>query len=531
MKQQKKWQVWTPLLFALVMIAGMAIGYKLRENTNTPTSFFKLKKPTPLQEVLELISMKYVEDINTDTLADVAIAEMLNKLDPHSVYIPPVELDEVNEDLQGNFQGIGVEFHIFNDTVNIISVLPKGPSDKAGLQVGDQFLKVDDSTVAGNHITSAKIKSLLRGPGSSKVKITIQRGKERKMLTIERGSIPVFSVDASYMVDDKTGYIRINRFSETTYEEFMKAMETLNAKKMQSLILDLRGNGGGILQEAVDIADEFIDDEKLIVYTQGHNSPKIEYHCKRPGLFEKGKLILLTDEGSASASEVLVGALQDWDRATVIGRRTFGKGLVQEQYDLSDGSALRLTVAKYYTPLGRSIQKAYKGNNAYDSEIMDRYHHGEMLNADSNKVQNGKVFKTPSGKSLYGGGGIMPDVFVAFDTSAFSAALSALYSSTTMSNFVFHYYMDNKKALQQYKDPKDFATRFTTGDSWWNELVSFTSKDSLRVSSFSVKEKALTMKQAKALLARQIWRNEGFFEVLNSEDPTVKKALEFINKP
>ncbi|HZE84768.1 MAG TPA: S41 family peptidase, partial [Puia sp.] len=372
----KKLQVWLPLLFAVVMILGMLIGFRLRGNIPS-TAFFKTRKPAPVQEVMDLINLKYVDRVAMDSLGDDAVQGMLTHLDPHSVFIPAVDLSEVNEDLQGNFEGIGVEFQIFDDTVNVVNVLAGGPSDRAGMQVGDKFLKVDDSAVAGNGVTNEKIRKLLRGPGSSKVTITLLREKDHKtlQLAVQRGTIPLPAVDVSYMIRKETGYIRINKFSETTHAEFARALQQLQTQGLQKLILDLRGNGGGILQESIEIADDFLDGDKLIVYTQGSRSPKVEYRCRRDGLFEKGKLVLLTDEGTASASEVLAGAVQDWDRATIIGRRTFGKGLVQEQYQLSDGSALRLTIARYYTPTGRSIQKPYdKGHDDYNDEVIKRFH-------------------------------------------------------------------------------------------------------------------------------------------------------------
>lgn len=529
MQQGKKnLQVWLPLLFAVVMIIGMMIGYKLRENTGT--GFFQLSRRSPIQEVIDLIRLKYVDPVNTDTLADDAIQQILLKLDPHSIYIPPVELTEMNEDLQGNFQGIGVEFHIFKDTVNIVSVLENGPSDKAGLQVGDQFIKVGDSLVAGNGITGPRIKNMLRGPGKSKVVVTVLRNGQPKQVTIQRGMIPIPSVDAAYLLDKQTGFIRINKFSETTYEEFMQELEDLQSKGMQQLILDLRGNGGGILSEAVDIADEFLDEDKLIVFTKGAHVPVQQYQCKRPGLFEKGKLVVLIDESSASASEILAGALQDWDRATIIGRRSFGKGLVQEQYGLNDGSALRLTVARYYTPSGRSIQKPYSGNSHYGNDLMERFEHGELVNADSNKIVKGQMFKTSKGRPVYGGGGIMPDVFVPFDTSAFSNTLADLYTSNTMSNFVYRYYIQNKNDFKAYKSATAFANNFQNEEKLWDQLVSFAASDSLYLYNIPPKEKELAKRRLKALLARLPWRTEGFYEVINLNDPTVKKALEVIQK-
>lgn len=526
----KKLQVWLPLLFSLVMIMGMLIGYKLRENTRTAKSFFNIDRRSPLQQVLDLINLKYVDAIDSDTLADDAIQDILSKLDPHSVYIPPVELMEVNEDLKGEFQGIGVEFYIFNDTVNIVNVLEKGPSEKAGLMVGDQFLQVGDSLVAGRNITPERIKKYLRGPGSTNIDIVVLRGKDQRKVSIKRGFIPLPSIEASYMINDKTGLMRISKFSQTTYEEFMKSLEALQATGMKKLILDLRGNGGGILNEAVDIADELLEDGKLIVYTQGNKTPREEYRSKRPGLFEKGALVILTDEGSASASEVLSGALQDWDRATIIGRRTFGKGLVQEQYDLADGSALRLTVARYYTPSGRSIQKSYNSRDDYRQEIMTRYNHGEFLNADSNKIQIGKAYKTGKGRTVYSGGGIMPDIFVPFDTSTLAPAVASLYLSRTLNSFLYRYFIQHKEEFKSYRNATDFAKNFEQEEALWKDLVPFAAKDSIDLSVLSDADKKVTQRRIKALLAKQPWRNEGFYEVLNLTDPVVKKALEELSK-
>jgi carboxyl-terminal processing protease len=536
MKQQtnnKKLQAWLPLLFAIVMIAGMVLGYKIRGNTVTVSNFFKLPgKRTPLQEVLDLVKMKYVDDIGADTLADDAIQQVLSNLDPHSIYIPPVDLSEINEDLQGNFQGIGVEFQIFDDTVHVVSVLPAGPSDKAGIQVGDKFLKVGDTIVAGNKITNAGIKKLLRGPGSSNVNVLMMHNNKPQTFTIRRGTIPLFSVDAAYILQPGTGYIKINKFSENTYEEFMAATEKLQKAGMQNMVLDLRGNGGGILGEAIDIADEFLDGDKLIVYTEGAHAKKQEFLCKRQGLFEKGKLAVLVDENAASASEVLAGALQDWDRATILGRRTFGKGLVQEQYNLSDGGALRLTIARYYTPTGRSIQKPYThdGTDSYTDEINKRYQHGELLNADSNKIKNGKAYTTKSGRTVYGGGGIMPDVFVGYDTSRFSKATAAVFASNGINNFVYRYYINNKPALSSYKTPAAFAKQFNYTNTDWDKFINYVRQDSVNISQLPASDKVFLNQRLKAYLARYIWRNDGFYQVLNENDIVMKRALEELGK-
>ena len=384
---KNKLKVWLPILFALVMVLGMMIGYQLRDKTQG-SRFLTLNKRSALQELIELIRNKYVDPVKADSLTQVAADDLLSKLDPHSVYIPAKDLMDVNEELMGNFQGIGVEFQLFSDTVHVITVVKGGPSERAGIQVGDRFIKVADSiSIAGVKIKPDKVRSLLRGPADTKVQVTLLRGGVEKNIIIQRGTIPLPTVDVSYMIEPGKGFIRINRFGEPTYEEFMQQLEKLQAQGMKELILDLRGNGGGLLKEATDIADEFLEGDKLIVYTEGEHMPKMEYRCKRDGLFEKGKLVVLVDETSASASEVLSGALQDWDRATIIGRRSFGKGLVQQQFQLSDGSAVRLTIARYFTPLGRNIQKPYSsGKSKYEEELVSRWHNGELIKADTVKT-------------------------------------------------------------------------------------------------------------------------------------------------
>ncbi len=526
----KKLQVWLPLLFAIIMILEMLIGFRLRENVST-TGFFNTRRQAPIQEVMDLVNNNYVDSVNMDTLGDDAIQGLLTHLDPHSVFIPAVELQEMNEDLQGNFEGIGVEFQLFDDTVNVVSVLAGGPSEKAGLQMGDKFIKVNDSLVAGNGINTEKIKKLLRGPGASKVLITLLRGNQSKQFTITRGTIPLPAVDVSYMINKETGYVRINKFSETTHAEFAAAIQQLQKNGLQKLILDLRGNGGGILQEAIEMADDFLDDEKLIVYTHGSRSPKVEYRCRRDGLFEKGKLILLTDEGTASASEILAGALQDWDRAIIIGRRTFGKGLVQQQYQLSDGSALRLTVARYYTPTGRSIQKPYnKGHEDYNEEVMKRFHDGEVLHGDTSGRHPGPAYKTPGGRTVYGGGGITPDIFIGFDTNTLARNITVLYVDGTLNRFLYIYYMQHQPLFMQFKSPADLLTGFHNEEGLWNNLTAYAAKDTIDIRSIPARDKQILQHRIKALLARQIWHTEGYYEIMNVYDPLVSKALEEMNK-
>jgi carboxyl-terminal processing protease len=519
----KKLQVWLPLIFSVVMIAGMFFGFNLHKQTGN-NKFFAVNKRNSLEEALALIKLRYVDSVHLDTLEEGAIQQMMNGLDPHSIYIPASNLKEVNEDIAGNFEGIGVEFNIFYDTVHVLYVIPNGPSDKAGLKVADRILKVNDEPIAGKKMTSDDVKKLIRGPGNSQVTLTILRANQPMNISIIRGRIPVHSMDAAYMIDKTTGYIKLNKFSENTYAEFMEGMENLQEQGLKKLILDLRGNGGGLMNEAVQIADEFLDGRKLIVYTEGTNTPKREYTAKRNGIFETGKLVVLVDELSASASEILSGALQDWDRATIVGRRTFGKGLVQEQYELSDGSAIRLTVARYYTPVGRSIQRSYdKGKKIYMDEIWQRY------NEDSNKINTGKVYKTFIQKrNVYGGGGIMPDVFVPIDTSNLQKNVTLLYLEGAFNNFVYSYYIQNLPKFNQYKSATDFAQRFPGINDAWNQLVNYALKDTIYLKNIPARDQGGIKDRLKAYLARYKWRNEGFYEVLNMDDPTVKKALEVI---
>lgn len=526
----KKIQVWLPLLFSVTLITGMYLGYKMRDNM-PGRKFFSLEKRRPIQEVIDLISNRYVDDVKVEALTDTAIEAILSKLDPHSVFIPAEELQQVNEDLAGKFYGIGIEFNIFNDTLNVINVLKEGPGEKAGLRTGDKFLRVGDSLVAGRSVPVDSFRKLLRGDRGSEVTITFLRGTEQKKTTITRDAIPISSVDASYMINAGVGYIRLNKFSSQTYREFMLALEALKKNGLKKLVLDLRSNGGGVLDEAVEIADEFLDGDKLITYTEGKHVEKKEYRCRRQGQFETGPLIVLADEGTASASEVLIGALQDWDRATVIGRRSFGKGLVQEQYDLSDQSALRLTVARYYTPIGRSIQRSYKnGTRVYYDEITNRYHDGETQHADSVKNDTTKIFRTSSGKKVYGGGGISPDYFIPLDTTGFAGKAGDVYSKNTISNFAYNFYLQNLAQLNTYKTPNDYIKGFIFAENNWNQFVQAAAKDSVDVSSLSENEKKEMINRIRASIARQLWRNEGYFESINSTDEAIRRSLEIFAK-
>ncbi|GAB4091923.1 S41 family peptidase [Flaviaesturariibacter terrae] len=529
--RNKKLQVWLPLLFSLVMIAGMFFGFRLHQQTGDSKGFFAREGRSSLQEAIDLIRNKYVDKVRIDSLQDNAMEGLMNQLDPHSVYIPNREVAEANEDLVGNFDGIGVEFNIFSDTVNVLYVVPDGPADKAGLHIGDRITRVDDSNIVSKTLPSDSIRRMIRGKGGSKVKLTIFRNGTIQYFYVTRGSIPLPSLDAAYMLDAGTGYIRINKFSETTYREFMRAMEDLQAKGMKSLVFDLRGNGGGLVNQAVNIADEFLPGDDLIVYTQGTNSERHDYRASKEGVFEKGKLVVLVDELTASASEIVAGALQDLDRATIVGRRSFGKGLVQEQYPLSDGSAIRLTVARYYTPLGRSIQRPYdKGKKIYMEEVLERYHNGEVIRPDSVYHATGKPFKTKGGRTVYGGGGIMPDVYVPVDTSSLTQNITKLYLDGRFNNYVYLFYMDHLAEVNAFKTPAEFGRGFVDTDKAWTGLVDFAAKDSVNLHNIPAREKSEVQKRMRAYLARLRWRTQGFYEVYNSDDPVVLRAMQLLHQ-
>ncbi len=528
--RNKKLQVWLPLLFSIVMIIGMFFGYKLGNKNRGTDDFFAANERSSLQEALDLIRMRYVDPVSLDSLEGKAIQEMMSQLDPHSVYFPPVEVEEANEDLAGNFDGIGVEFSIYSDTVHVTYVIPGGPSEEAGLHIGDKIIKVDDSPLAGKGYDISEIKKNIRGKKGSKANLVIIRADRSQTISVTRGTIPVPSLDASYMIDHTTGYIRLTKFTDRSYEEFMEAMEALKKQGLQSLIFDLRGNGGGFMNEAVDMADEFLSGDKLIVYTEGSHSKKREYRCKRPGIFEEGKLVILVDELSASASEVLAGALQDWCRAKIVGRRTFGKGLVQEQHSLGDGSAIRLTVARYFTPHGRSIQRSYeKGKKIYMDELWERFSNGEMISEDSaKKLHNGKPYATSCNDTVYAGDGITPNVFVPIDTSL-RRRVSSITNDGFFNQFVYKYFLAHQAEMAKFTSASDYISRFNN-DDLWNEFLKYSSTLSKKPVTWTSSQKELVLQRLKAVLARFKWRNTGFYQVLNSEDNAVQKSIEVLKK-
>lgn len=522
----KKINIWLPLLFSLTMIIGMFFGYKMRD-TMPGKKFFSMQKANSVQEIADLLNSRYVDKVDMQNLTDTAIEAILSKLDPHTVHIPAKELEAINDDIKGSFVGIGIMYNMHADSLNVIQVVANGPAEKAGVLVGDIILKAGDSTLSGNKSSTDKIRNVLHGTNKSTIALNIIRDKKLISTTVTRGSIAVPSVDAHYMIDAKTGYIKVNRFTTQTYKEFMLSLIDLKKQKMQSLVLDLRDNGGGILEEAIEIADELLAGDKLITYTEGLHSPKKEYRCRRDGQFETGNVVVLADEGSASASEVLMGALQDWDRAKIVGRRSFGKGLVQEQYDLSDRSALRLTVARYYTPLGRSIQRSYKnGSKSYYEDVSKRFVHGGI--ADSLNNDTTKLFTTKAGKKLFGGGGISPDYFIALDSNINFNLNRKLILKNTIGDLGYQYYLQNKVALNQYKNAKDFVNQFTVTNKEWDFFTTLAKQDSIDIGGITTKEKQFLNTNIKNAIARQLFRAEGLAIAENKEDKAVLKALEIL---
>jgi carboxyl-terminal processing protease len=528
-----------PLFFAVILVIGVLAGYFISKNSS-PLGMGEYQPQgknahTKIGSLLDYIEMQYVDTINEKQLVDKTVTSMLHSLDPHSDYIPAEDFKQVNEPLQGNFDGIGVEFNIINDTIRVISPIEGGPSEKLGIKAGDKIVKIEKKNVAGVKITSKQVFEKLRGERGTKVNIGILRSGIAKLIdfTIERDAIPIYSIDISYIVKPGIGYIKISRFASTTYEEYIKAFNTLSKKGMKKLILDLRGNPGGFLNAAVSIADEFLTNGLQIVYTEGRANPKKTYKATSRGSFENNPLVVLLDEGSASASEIVAGAVQDNDRATIIGRRSFGKGLVQDQLDLPDGSAVRLTIARYYTPTGRCIQKPYtEGNEAYFQEEVDRYSDGELVNKDSIKLDKSKTFKTPGGKIVYGGGGIMPDVFVPLDTSKYSHFVNKAFYTNVITLFGYDFSDNNRKELlARYKTAMDFINDFKVDDGVLNAFYAFAENKKIIANSADKQKSNDNLKQLlKALIGRNLFDKDAYYPIINQNDNSIKKAIEVLEK-
>ncbi|MBR0042889.1 MAG: S41 family peptidase [Bacteroides sp.] len=483
------------------------------------------------------ISRLYVDEVNEEELVEKAITSMLEELDPHSTYTNAEEARKMNEPLEGEFEGIGIQFQMMEDTLLVVQPVSGGPSEKVGILAGDRITAVEDTLIAGVKMSTEEIMSRLRGPKGSVVKLTIIRRDIDEPLTfdVKRDKIPIYSLDASYMITPTTGYIRLNKFGANTIEEFQAALSKLQGQGMKDLILDLQGNGGGYLNAAIDLANEFLPQKSLIVYTEGKASKRSEFVAKGNGNFLKGKLVVLVDEYSASASEIVSGAIQDWDRGTIVGRRTFGKGLVQRPIDLPDGSMIRLTIARYYTPSGRCIQKPYeKGEEEdYDNDLAKRLEHGELIHADSIHLPDSLMFKTKRlGRTVYGGGGIMPDYFVPIDTTLYSDYHRDLVAKGVVIKTTLNYIEKNRKALtKNYRKFDDFNRKFEVSNELLDELRKEGEKSGVPFNETEYNTSLPRIKtQLKALIARDIWEMSEYYQVMNQTDNVVQQALKIIEK-
>ncbi len=488
------------------------------------------------ESLLYHINRSYVDEVNDEELVEAAIVKMLEELDPHSVYIPKDDLQQVNEPLKGNFEGVGIQFNILKDTIFVVTTISGGPSEKLGIRAGDKIIEIEGESVASIGIKNRDVIDKLRGKRGTKVNVGIYRRNEKDLIEflITRDKIPIFSIDAAYMATPEIGYIKVNRFSATTMKEFREDLGQLKAVGMKHLILDLQGNGGGYLNTAIDMADEFLNEDKLIVYTEGRTQPKEETLAKRPGIFENGKLVVLIDESSASASEIVSGAIQDWDRGLIVGRRSFGKGLVQRPIMLPDGSAIRLTISRYYTPSGRCIQKPYDhGIEAYHKEKYERFKNGELTDLDSIQMHDSLVFYTENHRPVYGGGGILPDIFVPIDTSKGSEYFSQIVRKGVLNAFSLSYVDQNRnELLGVYVDVTTFKTSFEVDEKLSNELIEFAMNEGIDENEEQYeKARELISSRLKALIARGLWGTSAYYEVYNELDPvdeSFRKAISTI---
>jgi len=518
----------SPILFAVVLIIGIYIGKSLNHsNEQAYSNLFKVDK---LHALLNYLEQDYVDSLSQEDLIELAIPKILEQLDPHSVYIPATEMAEMNEPIEGNFDGIGIMFNIQNDTIMVINTIHGGPSEKVGVMAGDRIVLVDDSLFAGKHISNQMVMKALKGPSGTEVNIKVKRQNYDKLLafTIKRDKIPIKSVDVAYAVTPDVAYLKISQFGMNTYKEFISEITKYQKQGIHSWIIDLRGNGGGIMQAAVQIADEFLNKGQLIVYTQGRSKPRENIYASSTGLCQNDKVVILIDEWSASASEILAGALQDNDRGTIVGRRSFGKGLVQEPSQFPDGSGLRLTIARYYTPTGRCIQKDYKSHNEYFADINQRYENGEFAQADSIHFADSLKYKTPKGKIVYGGGGIMPDAFVPVDTAGYSPYFRDLVAGGHIYKFAFEYTDQNRSKLRAFNNFQTL-TRYLESIQILDKLNAYAKSKGIRMNPQDLQtSKRVIETHLKAYIVRNIFDDQGFYPIILTDDKTVGKAIEML---
>lgn len=520
-----------PTILSIVLVFGILIGYVLSSNKNYSSSFSSTySEKDKLNEVLKLIQKDYVDTINEKELVEKTLTEMLHNLDPHSSYIPAKSFKNIEDEMSGNFDGIGVQFRIQNDSVVVVMPISGGPSAEKGIRAGDRIVGVDGKDITQDKITNDKVMKLLKGPKGSEVMLTIYRPsiKDHLEFEIKRDKIPVYSIDIGYMPKPTIGYIKINRFSATTYEEFMQKTSVLKSQGMKKLIIDLRDNGGGYLHAATNVSNDFLDNQTTIVYTIGKNRDKEIISATKSTRLKNIELVILINEYSASASEIVAGAIQDNSRGVIVGRRSFGKGLVQEQLEFSDKSAIRLTVARYYTPSGRCIQKSYEsGYEDYESDLLNRYSNDELINKDSIHFTDSVKFYTTDGKIVYGGGGIMPDIFVPIDTSHLYSYMNKLSGRGLIYQSAFDYTDAHRdQLLEEYKTPESFIRDFKISDKLMNNLLSLAKSKGIKYNARSYAFCKEDIKaRMKAYIGRGIHDNEAFYPILLSTDKTFLKAL------
>ena len=523
-----------PFLLAICLIAGIAIGTFYANHFSGNKLGIINTSSNKLNALLRIIDDQYVDTVNMGELVEEAMPQILSELDPHSSYIPAKDPEAVNADLKGSFSGIVIQFTIQNDTIHVNSVIQGGPSEKVGLMAGDRIVEVDDSAFVGKIVTNSEAMKRLKGEKGSKVKLGVYRPGEKDLLhfTVIRGNIPVKSIDAAYMINEKVGYIKVNKFGETTYPELLIALAKLNQKNCEGLIVDLRGNTGGYMAAAIQMVNEFLPNNRLIVYTQGRKSPREDYNSNGTGSNQKMPLVVLVDEGSASASEIFAGAIQDNDRGTIVGRRSFGKGLVQQPIEFSDGSAIRLTIARYYTPSGRCIQKPYeKGKESeYELDLLTRYEHGEFFSADSIKQDETEVYHTRLGRPVYGGGGIMPDIFVPQDTTGMTSYFRMAANRGLIIRYTFDYTDQNRSTLQKYDTPEKMEA-YLKGQNLLNKFAAWAEKKGLkRRNNLMMKSRRLFEMSLYGNIIYNMLGMEAYVEYLNESDKTVLKAVEILEK-
>ncbi|WP_299603919.1 S41 family peptidase [uncultured Aquimarina sp.] len=513
-----------PLFIGLAMGVGVFLGSKLNFSNPSAKLFSYNAKKEKLNRLIDYIDYEYVDEINTDSIVDVTVNRILENLDPHSVYIPPEELEGITESMQGDFIGIGVSYYPYRDTISVINTIKGGPSEKSGILAGDRILMADQDTLYGERLRRDRLADKLKGELNSQVQLKVyRRGKGVFDVVVKRGRVPLQSVDASYMLQEKMGYIKVNRFAETTYTEFKRALDSLQDMGAETLVVDLRDNGGGFIAPALKMADEFLKDDELIMFTKNKKGAIENNYATKNGSFEKGDIYVLINENSASASEIFAGAIQDNDRGTIVGRRSYGKGLVQREMALGDGSAIRLTISRYYTPTGRSIQKPYSnGNKEYFNEYLERYKNGELQNADSIQVADSLKFKTPGGKTVYGGGGIIPDIFVSKDTTRVGETLDYMLRSGRMGGYIFEE-LDKKREYYNQLTKDQFKEEIQIDDEFAEGFLAYTRRNGVDLKLNNYREQL--KKYLKAIMAQQLFGTNEFEKIINQDDKMIQKVL------